>query len=70
MTYVRSAKTKKALLKRIKITGTGKILKRPPGQNHFNAKDSGTNGQRKHGNIAAPTELIKKAKQLIRSYTF
>ncbi|OGN01047.1 MAG: hypothetical protein A3B91_02955 [Candidatus Yanofskybacteria bacterium RIFCSPHIGHO2_02_FULL_41_29] len=58
-------KTNKSFLKRIKITGSGKILKRPPGQNHFNAKDSGTKGQRKHGSILAPHELIRKVKALI-----
>lgn len=57
-------------MKRIKITGSGKILKRPPGQNHFNAKDSGSKGQRKHGNIAAPKELDRKVKMLIRNYIF
>ena len=31
---------RKAVLKRIKITGTGKLLHRRPGQNHFNAKAS------------------------------
>lgn len=34
-------KTKKSLTKRIKITKTGKLLTRKPGQNHFNAKRSG-----------------------------
>lgn len=66
MTYVRSSKTNKSFLKRIKITSTGKILKRSPGQNHFNAKNSGTEGQRKHGMVHAPKELINKVKQLIR----
>jgi ribosomal protein L35 len=33
-------KTKKSLLKRLKITKTGKILGRKPGFNHFNAKQS------------------------------
>jgi len=60
------AKTNKSFLKRIKITGTGKILKRPPGQNHFNAKDSGVSGQRKHGNVTAPREMRDKVKALIR----
>ena len=58
-------KTNKSLLKRIKITGSGKIMKRPPGQNHFNAKDSGSRGQRKHGFIQAPRELDHKVKALI-----
>jgi len=34
-------KTKKSVLKRFKITATGKILHRPMHQDHFNAKDSG-----------------------------
>jgi ribosomal protein L35 len=33
-------KTKKSLLKRLKITKNGKILGRRPGFNHFNAKQS------------------------------
>ena len=59
------AKTNKSLMKRIKITGTGKVMKRPPGQNHFNAKDSGSKGQRKHGDLIAPNELVRKVKALI-----
>lgn len=61
-----TTKTNKSFLKRIKITGTGKIMKRPPGQNHFNAKDSGSKGQRKHGNVTAPYELTRKVKFLIQ----
>lgn len=34
-------KTRKSILKRIKITKSGKILRRPVGQNHFNVKASG-----------------------------
>jgi len=37
-----SQKTNKSLLKRLKITKTGKILGRKPGFNHFNAKQSRT----------------------------
>lgn len=33
-------KTSKMFSKRIKITGTGKLLVRKPGFNHFNAKQS------------------------------
>jgi len=60
-----SIKTNKSFLKRIKITGSGKVLKRPPGQNHFNAKDGGARGQRKHGDKEAPYELKDKVKALI-----
>ena len=35
-----STKTNKSLLKRLKITGTGKVLARRGGKNHFNAKES------------------------------
>ena len=34
-------KTNKSYKKRVKITKNGKILTRKPGQNHFNAKESG-----------------------------
>ena len=34
-------KIKKALIKRFKITGTGKILRRLSGQNHYRAKKTG-----------------------------
>jgi len=34
-------KTKKALIKRFKITKTGKILRRMTGQNHYRSKKTG-----------------------------
>ncbi len=40
-------------------------MKRHPGQNHFNAKDSGNRGRAKHGDKRAPYELIDKSKALI-----
>ena len=60
-----SGKTKKALSKRIKITGTGKIMKRPPGQNHFNSKATGDQSRDKRGDKQGPRELTDKAKALI-----
>lgn len=35
-------KTNKSYTKRLKVTKNGKILARKPGQNHFNAKQSGS----------------------------
>lgn len=35
-------KTNKSYTKRIKVTKRGKLIVRKPGQNHFNAKESGT----------------------------
>jgi ribosomal protein L35 len=41
-------KTNKSYTKRIRVTRTGKILARKPGQNHFNAKERGrTKGVKK-----------------------
>ena len=34
-------KTHKALSKRLKITKTGKVLKRTAGQDHFNGRETG-----------------------------
>lgn len=33
-------KTNKSYTKRLRVTRTGKIIARKPGQNHFNAKES------------------------------
>jgi len=35
-------KTNKSYAKRLKVTKNGKIIARKPGQNHFNAKKTGT----------------------------
>ncbi len=35
-------KTNKSLTKRLRVTGTGKLMARQAGQNHFNAKASRT----------------------------
>lgn len=58
-------KTNKSLLKRVKITGSNKIMKRPPHQNHFNAKESGNSTRSKKGNKRAPHELIRIVKTLL-----
>ena len=34
-------KTNKSFTKRLRVTKNGKIMARKPGQNHFNAKQSG-----------------------------
>lgn len=40
-------KTNKSFSKRIKVTKTGKLKARRPGQNHFNAKETGTKNRQK-----------------------
>lgn len=44
-------KTRKAVAKRFKITGTNKVKRRSTGQNHFNARDwsKKTRSKRKDG---------------------
>lgn len=59
------AKNKKALLKRLKITSTGKVLKRSPGQNHFNSKDSGSATMNKRGDVGAPQEYRDQFRALL-----
>lgn len=63
----RHSKSNRSLAKRIKVTSTGKVMKRKPGQNHFNAKDSGKTGMHKHGDKAAPQEYIKSFQKLLQS---
>ncbi len=58
-------KTKKALLKRIKVTGRGKILKRRSHQSHFNAKESGNVTRSKRGDMAVPKGNIQSMRALI-----
>ena len=55
-------KTRKALLKRIKITGRGKFMKRHTNQDHINAKDSGnkTRNKRKSLGVSQVNRKIVK----------
>jgi large subunit ribosomal protein L35 len=57
-------KTKKALVKRFKITKNGKILRRATGQNHYRSKKSGE--QRRKGRKWVA--LSKKEAQKIKKY--
>jgi ribosomal protein L35 len=61
----KSHKSNRSLAKRIKITSRGKVLKRTPGQNHFNAKDSGATGLHKKGQVAAPEVFHKSFQELL-----
>ncbi|MBU1176958.1 MAG: 50S ribosomal protein L35 [Patescibacteria group bacterium] len=58
-------KTNKALSKRIKVTGSGKILKRALHQSHFNAKESGNKTRRKRKTSEMSSVDIKKIKQIL-----
>lgn len=44
-------KTNKSFTKRLRVTKTGKIIARAPGQNHFNAKESGSGHARRQRQV-------------------
>ncbi len=57
-------KTHKALASRVKITGTGKVLKRTAGQDHFNGKERGnTTRNKRRDKVMSSTH--KKAIQIL-----
>lgn len=46
-------KTNKSFAKRFKLTGTGKLVRRTPGKNHYNAKQTRSELQSKKGLVEA-----------------
>lgn len=58
---------KKALLKRVKITSKGKILRRQTRLNHFNAKETGKKTRLKRTTIPLSKPDKKAIKQLLPS---
>ena len=59
-------KTKKSLLKRFKITKTGKILRRLSGQNHYRAKKTGEKRRKGRKWIKLSKSEIKKVKRYLQ----
>lgn len=58
-------KTRKSVLKRFKITRTGKILRRAIGQDHYLAKKSGKKRRQKRKWVKLSKPEAKKIKKLI-----
>jgi large subunit ribosomal protein L35 len=58
-------KTRKSISKRFKITKTGKVLRRPTGQDHFRAKKSGDQKRKSRKWVTVSDPLAKKVKKLI-----
>jgi ribosomal protein L35 len=56
-------KTNKSYSKRIKVTKNGKLVARKPGQNHFNAKQSGTQRQARKR-----TQTLTLSKRITRRF--
>jgi large subunit ribosomal protein L35 len=58
-------KTRKSILKRFKITKTGKILRRPTGLDHLRAKKSGNKIRKSRKWVPVSKWEAKKIKKLI-----
>ena len=58
-------KTRKSIKKRFKITKSGKILHRLPGQNHFRSKKSGKQIRQKRKWVKLDKKTAKKVKKAI-----
>lgn len=58
-------KTRKSILKRFKITKTGKVLRRAVGQDHYLAKKSGKKRRLKRKWVKVSKWEAKKLKKLI-----
>jgi len=58
-------KTRKSIIKRFKITKTGKILRRPTGQDHYRAKKSGKAVRRSRKWVLVSKAEAKKIRKLI-----
>jgi large subunit ribosomal protein L35 len=58
-------KTHKATVKRLKVTKSGKVMKRYAGQDHFNSRDSGKITRKKRRDHALSESFTKTVKVLI-----
>lgn len=58
-------KTRKSILKRFKITKTGKVLRRPTGLNHYRAKKSGKKVRKSRKWVEVSKWEAKKIKKLL-----
>ena len=59
-------KTRKSITKRFKITKTGKILRRPTGQDHYRAKKSGKRIRKSRKWVHLSKPEAKKIKKLVK----
>lgn len=58
-------KTHKATAKRVKITATGKVIKRKAGQDHFNSRESGNVTRNKRTDLELNKSFQKTVKALL-----
>ncbi len=60
-------KTHQATAKRLKVTKTGKVMKRYAGQDHFNSRDPGKITRKKRRDVSLSESYTKTVKMLIQS---
>jgi ribosomal protein L35 len=58
-------KTKKSLVKKVKVTGSGKITVRATGQNHHNTRDTGKATRAKRGDKAVYPAVAKNIQKAL-----
>ncbi|MFA6432872.1 MAG: bL35 family ribosomal protein [Candidatus Paceibacterota bacterium] len=58
-------KTNKSYAKRFKVTRTGKITSRRPGQNHFNAKERSRTSMNKRRTVSVHMDNKSKSRFLV-----
>lgn len=58
-------KTHQATAKRMKVTGSGRILKRKAGQDHFNSRDTGKNTMGKRRDLSVHKSDLKPIHRLL-----
>lgn len=61
-------KTHKTVAKRIKITASGKLIKRKAGQDHFNSRESGNVTRNKRSDLAVSKRYVRNLKSLIINF--
>lgn len=59
-------KTRKSIVKRFKITKSGKVLHRPVGQNHFRAKKSGKKIRQTRKWVELSKPMAEKIKKMLK----
>ncbi|OGY92639.1 MAG: hypothetical protein A3H70_04235 [Candidatus Komeilibacteria bacterium RIFCSPLOWO2_02_FULL_48_11] len=58
-------KTQKSASKRVKITSSGKAIKRAAGQGHFNARERGETTMNKRRDVSLSTPTARTVKRLL-----
>ena len=60
-------KSHKGLLKRVKITGTGKVKHKKKGGSHRNSKHSGKVSRNLRNDVICAKSVVKKMEQLLNA---